>query len=153
MVFNKLSTDSGVERSAWNTHAIQNFFDTWGIGAGNGSVRAASFLAAVLASLGAVGAFTYGAFLLFVFLGNREPASTDRYDQAVSSAAKSVCLAWFIASSIAGAFIDLSLPFYLFAALACAKKSSRFSSQMAIEHAQFGALLPGTGALSVDPHR
>jgi len=157
MVFNKLSTDSGVERSAWNTHAIQNFFDTWGIGAGNGSVRAASFLAAVLASLGVVGAFTYGAFLLFVFLGNCEPAWTDPYAKAVSSAAKSVCLAWFIASSIAGAFIDLSLPFYLFAALACAKKSSRSSAQMAREPPGFGTLLPSSGAflaqISVDPHR
>jgi hypothetical protein len=129
IIFNKLSTDSGVERSAWNTQAIQNFFDTWGLGAGNGSVRAASFLAAVLASLGVVGAVTYAGFLLFLFLGNREPASSDGYENAVSSAAKSVCLAWFIASSVAGAFIDLSLPFFIFAALACAKKSSRLSTR------------------------
>jgi hypothetical protein len=118
MVFNKLSTDSGIERSAWNQQALRNFFDTWGVGAGNGSVRAASFLAAVLASLGVVGAITYGSFLIGVFLGNREPASLDPYENAVRSAAKSVCLAWFIASSVAGAFIDLSLPFFVFAGLA-----------------------------------
>jgi hypothetical protein len=129
MIFNKLSTDSGVERSAWNRQAIQNFFDTWGWGVGNGSVRAASFLTAVLASLGVVGACTYAGFLLFLFLGNRELASSDGYENAVSSAAKSVCLAWFISSSVAGAFIDLSLPFFAFAALACAKKSSRFSTR------------------------
>jgi hypothetical protein len=128
MIFNKLSTDSGVERSAWNRQAIQNFFDTWGLGAGNGSVRAASFLAAVLASLGVVGACTYAGFLLFLFLGNRELASSDGYENAVSSAAKSICLAWFISSSVAGAFIDLSLPFFVFAALACAKKSSPVST-------------------------
>ena len=129
IIFNKLSTDSGVERSAWNRQAIQNFLDTWGLGAGNGSVRAASFLAAVLASLGVVGACTYAGFLLFLFLGNREPASSNGYENAVSSAAKSVCLAWFIASSVAGAFIDLSLPFFIFAALACAKKSSQSSTR------------------------
>jgi hypothetical protein len=129
IIFNKLSTDSGVERSAWNRQAIQNFYDTWGLGAGNGSVRAASFLAAVLASLGVVGACTYAGFLLFTFLGNSEPASSDGYENAVSSAAKSVCLAWFISSSVAGAFIDLSLPFFIFAALACAKKSSKFSTR------------------------
>jgi hypothetical protein len=146
MVFNKLSTDSGVERSSWNSQAIQNFFDTWGLGAGNGSVRAASFLAAVLASLGAVGACTYGAFLLLMFLGNREPASPDRYENAVNSAAKSVCLAWFIASSVAGAFIDLSLPFFVFAALACAKKSSPVSTQAAMELRRFETVAPSGGA-------
>jgi hypothetical protein len=157
MVFNKLSTDSGVERSAWNRQSIQNFLDTWGLGAGNGSVRAASFLAAVLASLGVVGACTYGAFLLFMFLGNREPASPDGYQNAINSAAKAVCLAWFIASSVAGAFIDLSLPFFIFAALACARKSSQFSWRSAMETDQFGLYLPRNAALpgevSVNPSR
>jgi hypothetical protein len=146
MVFNKLSTDSGVERSSWNRQAFQNFFDTWGVGTGNGSVRAASFLAAVLASLGVVGACTYGAFLLFMFLGNREPSSSDRYENAVSSAAKSVCLAWFIASSVAGAFIDLSLPFFIFAAVACAKKSSLASTPAAMEVHRFETVPPRSGA-------
>jgi hypothetical protein len=141
MVFNKLSTDSGIERSAWNRQAIQNFFDTWGLGAGNGSVRAASFLAAVLASLGIVGACTYGAFLICVFLGNREPASSDAYENAVSSAARSVCLAWFIASSVAGAFIDLSLPFFVFAALA-SKRTTMVLARRALEPDEFLGRLP-----------
>jgi hypothetical protein len=32
MVFNKLASDSGVERSSWNRLAIQNFEDTFGFG-------------------------------------------------------------------------------------------------------------------------
>ena len=52
MVLNKLSTASGIERSAWNEQALQNFFDTFGFGVGNGSVRASSFPIGVLASLG-----------------------------------------------------------------------------------------------------
>jgi hypothetical protein len=150
MVLNKLSTDSGIERSAWNRQAIQNFFDTWGMGAGNGSVRAASFLAAVLASLGVVGAFTYGAFLVCVFLGNREPVSSDPCENAVRSAAKSVCLAWFIASSVAGAFIDLSLPFFIFAALA-SKKTTEATARHAVEPNEHVGQLPGV--LGASPMR
>jgi hypothetical protein len=122
-VFNKLSTDSGIERSAWTRQALQNFFDTGGFGAGNGSLRAASFLAAVIASLGVVGACTYSAFLFCVFLGNRKSRSLDSYEYAVCDAARSTCLSWFITASIAGAFIDLSLPFFVFAALACAENT------------------------------
>src|ERR1039458_6889853 len=40
MIFNKLSTASGMERSSWNTQALQVFFDTNGFGAGNGSGHA-----------------------------------------------------------------------------------------------------------------
>jgi hypothetical protein len=35
LVLNKMSTASGVERSNWNSQAIQNFLDTFGFGAGN----------------------------------------------------------------------------------------------------------------------
>jgi hypothetical protein len=38
-VLNKMSTDSGQERTAWNSQALQNFYDTYGFGVGNGSVR------------------------------------------------------------------------------------------------------------------
>ena len=58
IVFNKLATDSGVERSAWIRQALQNFLDTSGFGAGNGSLRASSLLAAMVGSLGVFGAFT-----------------------------------------------------------------------------------------------
>src|SRR5262249_33526597 len=51
LIINKMSTDSGVERSAWNRQAIQVFFDTYGFGAGNGSLRASSFPIAVLGNL------------------------------------------------------------------------------------------------------
>ena len=50
LILNKMSTQSGYERSAWNAQALQVFFDTYGFGAGNGSLRASSFPLAVLAS-------------------------------------------------------------------------------------------------------
>jgi hypothetical protein len=41
----------------------------------------------------------------------------------VTEAAKSSCLAWFITASVAGAFIDLGLHFFVFAALASANSN------------------------------
>lgn len=121
MLLNKLSTDSGIERSSWNKQAWQNFFDTFGFGAGNGSVRASSFPVAVIASLGFMGALTYGAFLLSIVLGNRFEGLTSFSEIVASRAARSACIAWLIAASVSGALIDLGLPFFVFSALACAR--------------------------------
>jgi hypothetical protein len=129
IVFNKLATDSGIERSAWIRQALQNFLYTSGFGAGNGSLRASSLLAAIVASLGAFGAFTYGGFFVRVIFSSRQSLALDDYEYAVTEAAKSSCLAWFITASIAGAFIDLGLHFFVFAALACANRNvSRIAS-------------------------
>ncbi len=79
LVFDKLSTSSGIERSSWNSQAIQNFLDTYGFGAGNGSVRASSFPIAVIASLGILGGTTYALFLLTIyFRKERAAAAGDR---------------------------------------------------------------------------
>jgi hypothetical protein len=117
LVFNKLSTSSGIERSTWNSQAIQNFLDTYGFGAGNGSVRASSFPIAVIASLGILGSATYALFLLTIYF-RKERAIPPEFG-ALQAAAKSACFAWLIAASTSGSFIDLGLPFFSFAALAC----------------------------------
>ncbi|MEO8137862.1 MAG: hypothetical protein ABI831_28280, partial [Betaproteobacteria bacterium] len=117
LVFNKMSTDSGIERSSWNSQAMQNFLDTYGFGAGNGSVRASSFPIAVIASLGLFGGLTYALFLLTIYFRNEKAAPPDI--AALQAAAKSACFAWLIAASTSGSFIDLGLPFFSFAALAC----------------------------------
>jgi hypothetical protein len=119
LVFNKLSTSSGIERSTWNSQAIQNFMDTYGFGAGNGSVRASSFPIAVIASLGILGGSTYALFLLTIYFRKERVAPPEIV--AVQAAAKSACFAWLIAASTSGSFIDLGLPFFSFAALACAE--------------------------------
>jgi hypothetical protein len=118
LVLNKMSTASGIERSNWNNQAIQNFLDTFGFGAGNGSVRASSFPIAVIASLGFLGTATYTLFLLTIWFRKARPAPPTV--SAIQRAARSACLAWLIAASVSGSFIDLGLPFFAFAALACA---------------------------------
>src|SRR5262249_29160891 len=94
IVFSKMSSGSGIERSTWNSQALQNFLDTFGFGVGNGSVRASSFPVAVVASLGFPGALTYGVFLLMVWFRRSKPTSPVL--AGTQRAAKSACLAWVI---------------------------------------------------------
>jgi hypothetical protein len=119
LVFNKMSSESGVERSSWNSQGLQNFVDTFGFGVGNGSMRASSFPVSVLASLGIIGAVTIGLFLVRVF------QSRAREDDPIQSkyrkAVKYTCLGWIIAATVSGALVDLGLPFFTFAALACSR--------------------------------
>ena len=126
LLFNKLSTGSGIERSAWNRQGFQNLIDTFGFGVGNGSMRTSSFPIAVLGSLGIVGALIMGLFLVSVFFSDRAGKGSDKLDEAYRDAAQYTCIAWLITQSAAGAMVDLGLPFFLFAALACTRSS--FSS-------------------------
>jgi hypothetical protein len=123
LIFEKLSSDSGVERTQWNRQGLTNLLETFGFGAGIGSLRASSFPIAVLASIGIIGGITYSAFLLSVLLFSRREHGPDANLQmkAFQSAARWACLACLIAASVAVPFIDLGLIFFVFAALACAK--------------------------------
>ena len=121
MVLKKMSTDSGVERSSWNRQAIQNFFDTFGFGVGNGSVRASSILAGIPASLGVIGTLFFGLFFATFGLAKPKRTQSDALDDAFRQAAKYACLGWFISGATSGAVIDLGLPFFAFAAFASAR--------------------------------
>jgi hypothetical protein len=121
LVLNKMSTGSGIERSSWNNQALQNLFDTFGFGVGNGSVRASSFPVGVLASLGVFGALIFSMFFVKVLFSRTTNETYDPVDDGYRQAAKAVCVAWLITATTSGALIDLGLPFYAFAALACAK--------------------------------
>jgi hypothetical protein len=118
-IFDKMESSSGIERAKWNDQALVNFFDTRGLGAGDGSVRASSFPLAVLGNIGVFGALTYGAFLLSVFFGRRNRWQHP-FPASCQSAARWACFTQLIGASVAGSFIDLGLPFFIFAGLACA---------------------------------
>jgi hypothetical protein len=55
-IFNKGTSDSAIERGAWNAQALRGFLDTWGLGVGVGSTRASSWAVAVVSHLGIAGA-------------------------------------------------------------------------------------------------
>lgn len=118
MVLNKMATASGIERSAWNNQALQNFYDTFGFGVGNGSVRASSFPIAVLASFGIVGTWLFAMFFFTVIFGRAQ--GQDAVDVAYQRAAKSACVANLITATISGALVDLGMLFFAFAAISCA---------------------------------
>lgn len=121
-LFNKLSSESGLERSAWNRQAMTVFEDTQWLGAGIGSVRASSWLIAVPANIGVIGALMYALFVLTTFF--RRAEADDQLSRAIRAASRDACLALLVASSVAGSFIDLGLPFFIFAALASAPSRS-----------------------------
>ncbi|MGL4635484.1 MAG: hypothetical protein ACRCWF_05835 [Beijerinckiaceae bacterium] len=121
-LFTKLGTDSGVTRVAWNRQALTNFVETYGLGAGVGSVRASSFILAVFGSIGIVGVVGYGIFLLQT-LALPQPPLGDPLSEAVRAAARSACFGLCVAASIAGSFIDLGLPFFALAAVATARRT------------------------------
>jgi hypothetical protein len=118
LVFNKMSTSSGIQRSSWNAQGIQNFLDTFGFGVGNGSARASSFPIAVISNLGIVGTMLYAMFLLSIWFNSKE--TSQPLSLAMQRAARSACFAWLIGATASGGFVDLGLPFFAFAALACA---------------------------------
>jgi hypothetical protein len=123
MVLNKMSTDSGVERSSWNAQAMQNLIDTFGFGAGNGSVRASSILFGIPASLGIIGTIFFSLFFIKIFLGKRNDGGgrLDPVDEVLRQSARYACVAWFISAATSGAVIDLGLPFFAFAAFTSAQ--------------------------------
>jgi hypothetical protein len=139
MVLNKLSTGSGIERSTWNRQALQVFFDTYGFGAGNGSLRASSFPLAVLASLGIVGSTLFTFFFVTLF-GQKAGGADDPLDRANRQAAKSACLAGLITATISGALTDLGLLFFIFAALACSRPAPESAASLASRRETLGLL-------------
>jgi hypothetical protein len=126
MVLNKMQTASGIERSMWNTQAIQSFLDTSLLGVGNGSTRASSFPLVVLANLGLIGSLLFGAFFLALLLSRLSVRAQPFIDDGYQQAGKAACIAILVGSTLAGTLIDLGLAFYLFAGLACATPRAVF---------------------------
>jgi hypothetical protein len=117
-VLRKASTSSGIERTAWNVFAIQNFVDTYGLGAGIGSVRASSFVIAVIANLGVIGGLAYFIFI-FQVLTTKVRARESRV-ATIQAAAQTACVGMLLTSTISGALIDLGLLFFTMAGIAVA---------------------------------
>ena len=147
-VFSKLSSSSGEERSSWNVQAWQVFVDTFGFGAGNGSMRTSSFPLAVIANLGVIGAGLFALFFAGIFFGGNNTGAHDSLEGAYRQAAKSACIAWLITATISGSLTDLGMPFFAFAAIAwkglrqCwfCEKPSRFGADEFFGRLKFGSL-------------
>ncbi|WP_322030661.1 hypothetical protein [Paraburkholderia sp. J76] len=121
-VLSKAGSDSGVERMGWNAQGITNFFDTYGIGVGLGSIRASSFLVVLVGSLGVVGVVCYGMFLGKSLL-LPVPAHYSFTERAVCYAARHAMISTLIVASASLSVFELGTCFYIFAAAAGALSS------------------------------
>ncbi len=116
VLFQKLATDSGVERLSWNTQALINFRDTWGLGAGLGAVRASNWVIACLGSIGILGTALFIAFLASIAAAPSGPRSDPR--SGVIRALKAGCLAMLSAAVLTHSTPDLGLFFFALAGIA-----------------------------------
>ncbi|MCJ2084425.1 hypothetical protein MKK88_00240 [Methylobacterium sp. E-005] len=116
LIYEKAQSQSGLERAGWNAAALQNFYDTRFLGAGLGSVRASSFVLALLSNVGVPGSILFLLFLLAVFF--RKSDGADGLSPA-RLGAKLGMFGLLLSSAVSGALVDLGFQFYLFAALAC----------------------------------
>lgn len=120
-IASKLESSSGVERSAWNMGGLNAFVQTFGLGAGTGSVRTSSFVVGVLANLGVIGAILFAVFFYQLFRKKPELktcwATTDSAHYA--SAARAGCFTILVASSVSGSTVDLGIHFYVMAGITC----------------------------------
>lgn len=116
----KLESRSGEERMRWNVQALDAFFDTSGMGAGLGSVRASSFIVALLANVGIPGAILFLIFLASLVRSvlRRKPGQS--LDDMIGVSALLSCIAQITAASISAGAIDLGPLFAITAGLATA---------------------------------
>ncbi|WP_024506297.1 hypothetical protein [Bradyrhizobium sp. ARR65] len=136
LIFSKSSSDSGIERSSWNAYAIQNFFDSLGIGVGLGTVRTSSFPVALISSVGVLGTAFYLLFIASALLRRRGVPGSFPAD--VRMAARNACLALIIGDTLAAPSIEQGLLFYVLAGLACAEPEREFQEIEVAAHRPVG---------------
>ena len=121
ILFSKLESQSGRERSMWNAVAFQVFLDTRGLGAGLGSARASSYLFVLLSNVGLLGAILFFLFVGSIFLGRGSQQRVGVHtDDTVVRACKAALVANLAEALTSGTVYDLGLLFYLLAGTAAA---------------------------------
>ncbi len=137
LIFSKSTTDSGITRNSWNTIALRNFFDSYGLGVGLGTVRTSSFPIALLSNVGVPGTIFYLLFAASAFLRRRGTPRT--YPSDVRLAARNACLGLIIGGTFAGTTVEQGLLFYVLAGLACAEPERDIAALSSVPSRPAGA--------------
>lgn len=145
-LFDKLDSDSGVERMSWNAQALTNFADTWGLGAGLGAVRASNWLIACLGSIGALGTALFLGFLTAFVLSPPGPPGSET--RAAIRGAKAGVLAMLASAVLTHATPDLGL--FVFALCGAATGLSR---AVAMESPAAAATRPRRNDATMSPSK
>ncbi len=107
---------SGLERGAWTSAAVGAFFETWGLGAGVGSLRGSGLFSVLLGSVGLPGT---AAFLAFLYFALGRAAGFSDPDTFKAFYASRVCALTILASYAVSATVpDPTLILVLFTAMA-----------------------------------
>ncbi len=120
LILDKSQSSSGMERAAWATGGLEAFRDTWGLGAGTGSLRSNGLLFVMLGSVGLIGTVAFFAFLWLAFCGHASPEQT-----AILSSARVAALATLTSMMLAATVPDPGVPLIFLAAMAVAAKQPR----------------------------
>ncbi|NTG51055.1 hypothetical protein G6M04_27040 [Agrobacterium rhizogenes] len=115
----KSASNSGIERNSWNMAAIQNIFDSLGLGVGLGTARTSSFLLALLANVGIPGTIFYLAFAFDALIKKRGVQGSFMADARL--AARNGCLGLLVGDMLVSPVIDQGLFFCMLAAMASAQ--------------------------------
>jgi hypothetical protein len=138
LIFNKSDTGSGIERNAWNAAALQNLFDSLGLGVGLGTVRTSSFPIALLSNVGVPGSIFYLLFAFTAFARRRGEQLSFVAD--VRLAARNACFALLIGDTFAAPTVEQGLLFFILAGLACGEPEFEATNiASAAGHARAGA--------------
>jgi hypothetical protein len=116
LIFEKLSSESGVIRANLNGVAWDAFLDTYFLGVGIGGAVASSFILVVLSNIGIFGAGFFLAFLLRICLSVSCGLAPE--EAAFASAARWALFGYFVAACLSARVYDLGILFYLMAGIA-----------------------------------
>lgn len=111
----KADSSSGLERKAWALSGLAAFRETWGLGAGAGSLRANGLVPVVLGSVGLPGALALAAFLWLAVGRSWRGAEAGTFQ-----AARAGVVAVLAGASLSGTSPDPGLLMITFCAIACA---------------------------------
>lgn len=115
-LFDKLGSESGIERMSWNAQALRNLTDTWMLGAGLGSARASNWLLSSLGSIGLPGTALFLAFLASVLRMKVRAPGSDL--DSVATALKWGCVATLSCEILIASTPNLGVFFFAMAGLA-----------------------------------
>lgn len=117
LIFDKSGSSSGQERTAWALGGLEALRDTWGLGAGTGSLRSNGLLFVMLGSVGIIGTACFVTFLWLAFGGRAAPGQA-----ATLSNARVAALAVIVSMLLAATVPDPGVPLIFLAALAVSSR-------------------------------
>jgi hypothetical protein len=120
--FDKLDSESGVQRAFWARQGYHAFLASAGLGVGPGSFRSSSLLTAILGSFGVIGTVAFVLHMIRVFRPLRRSTYANQPDRraAVGAAASWTAAVMLIPASFSAASPDPGLLWGIFCGLALA---------------------------------